>query len=141
VALGFWQAQALARRAELISQDNAALLRSLEEWTDLVLGPRYAAQVQVDKAMIEGLRGGLAGAPMMRRKDPGGALLAMGMGGDAAAASAFYRIDNMLSHLNEVLADTALKDRVDAFLDKVEEGPAGPGPLPRAEFEALLRMT
>jgi choline dehydrogenase-like flavoprotein len=26
-----------------------------------------------------------------------------------------------------------------AFLNHVEEGPAGPGPLPRAEFEALLR--
>ena len=139
VALGFWQAQALAHQAELIGRDNAALLRSLEEWTDRVLGPRYAAQVQVDEAMVEGLRAGLAGAPMTRRKDPGAALLAMGMAGDAEAASAFYRIDNLLSHLHEVLTDAALKTRVEAFLDEMEDWSADPGPLPRREFEALLR--
>lgn len=139
VALGFWQAQALAHRADLIGRDNAALLRNLEEWTDRVLGPRYAAQVQVDEAMVEGHRAGLAGGPMMRRKDPRAALLAMGKEGDAEAASAFYRIDNLLSDLDEVQADAGLHARLEAFLDHVEEGPAGPGPLPRAEFEALLR--
>ena len=110
-----------------------------EQWTDRVLGPRYAAQVQLDEAMVEGHCAGLAGAPMMRRKDPRGALLAMGLAGDAEAASAFYRIDNLLSSLDEVLADSALKTRLDTFLNDVEAGPAGPGPLPRAEFEALLR--
>lgn len=139
VALGFWQAQALAHRADLIGHDNAALLRGVEEWTDRVLGPRYAAQVQVDEAMVEGLRAGVAGAPLMRRKDPVAALRDMGMDGDAAAASAFYRIDNLLSEVDEVLADDALQARVEAFLADVEEGPAGPGPLPRTEFEAILR--
>ena len=139
VALGFWQAQALAHRADLIGHNNAELVRGVEKWTDRVLGPRYAAQVQVDEAMIEGLRAGLAGGPMMRRKDPGRALLAMGMEGDAEAASAFYRIDNLLSTVDEVLTDAALRSRVEAFLADVEEGPAGPGPLPRAEFESILR--
>jgi 2-polyprenyl-6-methoxyphenol hydroxylase-like FAD-dependent oxidoreductase len=139
VALGFWQAQALAHRAELIGRDNASLVRSLEEWTDEVLGPRYIAQVQVDEAMIEGLRAGIAGAPMMRSTDPRGALSAMGAEGDTEAASAFYRIDNLLSELDQVLVDAALKARLDAFLDDMEEGPAGPGPLRRSQFEALLR--
>ena len=38
VALGFWQAQALAHRADLIGRENAALLRSFEEWADRVAG-------------------------------------------------------------------------------------------------------
>jgi hypothetical protein len=62
----------------------------------------------------------------------------MGLAGDAEAARAFYRIDNLLSSLDEVLADSALKTRLDTFLNDVEEGPAGSGPLPRAEFEVLM---
>ena len=139
VALGFWQAQALAHHAELIGRDDIALLSSLEQWTDRVLGPWYRAQVQVDEAGVERMRAGIAGAPMMRRKDPRGALMAMGAQGDAAAAAAFYRIDNLLSDLNDVLADDALRVRHQTFLTDLEEGPAGPGPLSRPEFEALLR--
>lgn len=49
-ALGFWQAQALAHRAELIGHDHLQLLRSHQAWTDRVLGPLYQAQVQVDES-------------------------------------------------------------------------------------------
>lgn len=139
VALGFWQAQAVAHRAELIGRDPAALLRSLEQWTDQVLGPRYSAQVEVDEAMIEGLRAGIAGAPAMRSRDRLVALRALGAQGDTEAASAFFRVDNLHSDRDEVLAEPALRARIDAYLDGVEEGSDGPGPLPRPEFEALLR--
>ena len=139
VALGFWQAQALAHRAELIGRDNSALLRSHENWTDRVLGPRYTAQVQTDEAMIESLRGGLTGAPLTQTKDPRSALAAMGRNGDEQAESAFYRVDNLLSDLDEVLLNGPLRRRLDDHLAAVEEGPAGPGPLPRTEFESMLR--
>ena len=138
VALGFWQAQALAHRAELIGVDNAALAVSLEEWTTRVLGPWYTAQVVIDEAMIEGLRAGVAGAALIRDKAPRTALMAMGAGGDDAAGAAFYRIDNLLSDLEQVLADDGLKTRLHTFVDNQPEEPAGLGPLPRAEFEKLL---
>jgi len=139
VALGFWQAQALAHRADLIGRADAALLRGLETWTDQTVGPRYEAQVRVDEAMIKGLRDGVAGGPMMGRKDPGAALPAMAAQGDVEAEAAFYRIDNLLTELGDELAHDALRLRVEAFLDTIEEGPAGPGPLSRAKFEALMR--
>jgi 2-polyprenyl-6-methoxyphenol hydroxylase-like FAD-dependent oxidoreductase len=138
VALGFWQAQALAQRAEMIGRDNLALLRSHETWTDRVLGPLYTAQVQVDEAMIEGLRAGIAGAPLMQTKDPRSALAALAAQGDQQAASAFYRVDNLLSELSTVLSDSALQGRVNDYLAAVEQEPAGSGPLPRAQFESLL---
>jgi hypothetical protein len=139
VALGFWQAQALADRADLIGSENVALVRALEAWTDQILGPRYQAQVAVDEAMIEGLRAGVRGEPAIRRTGPGGALPVMAAQGDTEAAAAFYRVDNLLTTLDEELTDAALRARVDAFLDTVEDGTADPGPLPRSEFEALLR--
>jgi 2-polyprenyl-6-methoxyphenol hydroxylase-like FAD-dependent oxidoreductase len=138
VALGFWQAQALAHRAELIGRDNPALVVNLEEWTNRVLGPWYHAQVNVDTAMIPGLRAGVAGAPMMQGKDPRTALKSMGDQGDTEAAAAFYRIDNLLTDLPQELADRRLHDRVHGFLADIHEGPTGPGPLPRPQFETLL---
>ena len=139
VALGFWQAQALAHRAELIGRDHEALLHGVEGWTDRVLGPRYAAQVQVDQAMIKGMQAGIAGAPMTRSRDPRGALATMGAQGDTQAGRAFFRIDNLLTDLNAELADSSLEARLGASLAEIEEGPDGPGPLPRADFEAMVR--
>lgn len=139
VALGYWQAQALAHRSGLIGHDNASLLRHFEAWTDQTLGPRYSAQIRVDEAMIDILHAGVAGGPAMQTKDPGGALRAMTAQGDTDAGTAFYRVDNLLTSLEDELADAALRSRVEAFLHTVQEGPAGPGPLPRSEFEALIR--
>jgi 2-polyprenyl-6-methoxyphenol hydroxylase-like FAD-dependent oxidoreductase len=138
VALGFWQAQALAHRAELIDRNNAALMVDFEQWTDQVLGPWYRAQVQVDSAMIHSLRAGVAGAPLMQRRDPRGALQAMGAQGDGQAAAASHRIANLLTDLPHELADDHLRDRLQTFLSHPGEEPAGPGPLPRPQFEALL---
>lgn len=44
-----------------------------------------------------------------------------------------------MTRLDDELADAALNARVGAFLEDVEEGAAGPGPLPKAEFEGLIR--
>jgi hypothetical protein len=139
VALGFWQAQALARRAHLIGQDHQALLMEVEAWTNQVLGPRYAQQVQVDEAMVGGLRAGVAGGPLIRVRDPRQALPAVGAQGDAQARMAFYRIDNLLTDLAAEVGDTHLNRRLETFLADIEEGPDGPGPLPRAAFEAIVR--
>jgi 2-polyprenyl-6-methoxyphenol hydroxylase-like FAD-dependent oxidoreductase len=138
-ALGFWQAQALAHRADLIGHDHVQLLRSYEAWTDRVLGPLYQAQVQVDEAMIASLRAGIAGAPLIQSKNPQVALAALGAQGDEQAASAYYRIDNLLSGLETALTDRSLRARVHTHLATIEEGPAGVGPLPRTQFESLLR--
>jgi len=140
VALGFWQAQALAQRADLIGRDNRRLVCELETWTNKTLGPHYARQVAADAGMVQSLRAGIAGAPMNDPKDEMSALMALRAQGDKQAAAAFHRIDNLLTDTSEEFADVELNLRVKEFLRDVPEGSAGPGPLPRARFEALLRV-
>jgi 2-polyprenyl-6-methoxyphenol hydroxylase-like FAD-dependent oxidoreductase len=139
VALGFWQAQALAHRADMVGRDNHQLVCELETWTNRTLGPHYARQVQIDQAMVQSLRAGVAGAPMKNPSDEMAALMALRAQGDKEAAAAFHRIDNLLTGPSEEFADAKLNGRVKAFLRAVPEGSAGPGPLPRATFEAMLR--
>ena len=139
VALGFWQAQAFAHRADMIGRDNSQLVCELEIWTNQTLGPRYAQQVQRDEAMVQSLRAGIAGAPMNNPNDEMSALMALRAQGDKEAAAAFHRIDNMLTDPSEEFANADLNRRIKEFLRDVPEGSAGPGPLPRATFEALLR--
>jgi hypothetical protein len=76
--------------------------------------------------MIEGLRAGIAGAPLMQTKDPRSALAALAAQVDEKASSAFYRVDNLLSELSTVLSDSALQGRVNDYLAAVEQGPAAP---------------
>jgi 2-polyprenyl-6-methoxyphenol hydroxylase-like FAD-dependent oxidoreductase len=139
IALGFWQAQALAHISDMIGRNNRQLLRALETWTDHTLGPRYARQIHVDQAMVHALRAGVAGAPMNKPTDEMSALRALRAQGDEQAAAAFHRIDNLLTEPYEELADADLNRRLKEFLDHVPGGPAGPGPLPRHTFEAILR--
>jgi hypothetical protein len=94
----------------------------------------------VDEAMVRSLRAGIAGAPMDSPKDEMAALMALRAQGDKEAAAAFHRIDNLLTDPSEEFADVELNLRVKEFLRDVPEGSAGPGPLPRARFEALLRV-
>jgi 2-polyprenyl-6-methoxyphenol hydroxylase-like FAD-dependent oxidoreductase len=138
VALGFWQAQALAQRADLIGRDHLALLRYLETWTDQTLGARYAKQVMVDEAIITMLRDGIAGAPLMYPQDPMSALFALRARGDTEAARAAFRIDNLLTEPDDELSHPPLNERVTSYLSNAPTGDAGPGPLPRAAFEAIL---
>jgi flavin-dependent dehydrogenase len=139
IALGFWQAQALAHRTHLIGRDNRRLVCELESWTNQTLGPHYVRQVQIDAAMVQSLRAGVAGAPMKMPSDKRSALMALRAQGDKEAAAAFHRIDNLLTDPSEEFADPELNGRVNEFLRAVPEGSAGPGPLPRQTFEALLR--
>jgi hypothetical protein len=139
IALGFWQAQALVHRTHLIGRDNRRLVCELETWTNQTLGPHYVRQVQIDAAMVQSLRAGVAGAPMKIPSDKRSALMALRAQGDKEAAAAFHRIDNLLTDPSEEFADAELNGRVNEFLRAVPEGSAGPGPLPRQTFEALLR--
>jgi 2-polyprenyl-6-methoxyphenol hydroxylase-like FAD-dependent oxidoreductase len=139
IALGFWQAQALAHHADLIGRDNFALVRELERWTNQTLRPHYSRQVAVDEAMVQSLRAGIAGAPMTNPNDEMSALMALRAQGDTEAAAAFHRIDNLLTNPSEEFADADLNRRIKEFLRDVPEGSAGPGPLPRPTFEGLLR--
>ena len=138
IALGFWQVQALAHRADMIGRDNHRLVRELDVWTSKALGPRYAQQVQRDEAMVRSLRAGVAGAPMDHPSDEMSALMTLRAQGDKEAAAAFHRIDNMLTDPSDEFADAELNRRIKEFLRDVPKGSAGPGPLPRVTFEALL---
>jgi hypothetical protein len=66
------------------------------------------------------------------------ALMTLRAQGDKEAAAAFHRIDNMLTDPSDEFADAELNRRIKEFLRDVPEGSAGPGPLPRVTFEALL---
>jgi hypothetical protein len=123
----------------MIGRDNRQLVRQLETWTNQTLGPHYARQVRIDEAMVQSLRAGVAGAPMNNPRDEMAALMALRAQGDKEAAAAFHRIDNLLTDPSEEFADEELNKRVKKFLRDVPEGSTGPGPLPRANFEALLR--
>jgi hypothetical protein len=87
--------------------------------------------------MVQSLRAGVAGAPMNNPTDEMSALMVL-RAEDQEAAAACIRIDNLLTGLDEELADAELNRRIKEFLRDVPEGSAGPGPLPRANFEALL---
>jgi 2-polyprenyl-6-methoxyphenol hydroxylase-like FAD-dependent oxidoreductase len=139
VTLGFWQAQAIAHRADMIGHDNRQLVCELETWTNQTLGPHYARQVQIDEAMVQSLRAGVAGAPMKNPSDEMAALMALRAQGDKQAAAAFHRIDNLLTDQSDELTDAELNRRVKEFLREIPDGSAGLGSLPRATFEALLR--
>ena len=76
---------------------------------------------------------------MKNPSDEMSALMALRAQGDKEAAAAFHRIDNLLTDPSEEFADAELNGRVKEFLRAVPEGSAGPGPLPRQTFEALLR--
>jgi 2-polyprenyl-6-methoxyphenol hydroxylase-like FAD-dependent oxidoreductase len=139
LALGFWQAQALAHRSHLIGRDNPQLVHALETWTSQTLGPRYARQVQVDEAMAHGLQAGIAGAPMNPPSDELSALAGLRELGDKQAAAAFHRIDNLLTEPEDELANDQLKARIRKHLRDVTKTSTGPGPLRRDTFEAILR--
>ena len=98
----------------------------------------YAKQVQVDEAIITMLRDGIARAPLMHPQDPMSALFALRAHGDVEAASAAFRIDNLLTEPDEELSHPPLNERVTSYLSSAPTGDAGPGPLPRAAFEAIL---
>jgi hypothetical protein len=66
-------------------------------------------------------------------------LMALHARGDQQASAAFYRIDNLLTELDDELTNVDLNTRIKEFLSDIPPGPAGPGPLPRPAFEALLR--
>ncbi len=138
IALGFWQAQALAGLSDLIGRDNKDLVRSLEGWTDRTLGPRYTLQVGIDEAMVESLQVGIDGGPLLSANNEMAALDALRQQGDPEAEAAYHRVDNLLSELDEVLAHQPLRGRVDTFLAHARPG-FSLGPLPRDDFEALFR--
>ena len=104
IALGFWQAQALAHRTHLIARDNRRLVCELETWTNQTLGPHYARQVQIDEAMVQSLRAGKPRSPVKMPSDETSALMALRAQGDKEAAAAFHRIDNLLTDPSEEFA-------------------------------------
>jgi hypothetical protein len=87
---------------------------------------------------VQSLRAGVAGAPMNNPGDEMAALMVLRAKGDVEAGAAFHRIDNLLIDPHEEFADAELNGRIKGLSD-VPKGSAGPGPLPRVTFEALLR--
>jgi 2-polyprenyl-6-methoxyphenol hydroxylase-like FAD-dependent oxidoreductase len=80
IALGLWQAQTLAHLTEGIDT-GAEPARSLEQWTNRVLRPRFAVQATIDAAMVDTMRAGIRGEspplPLLTKR-PLGELAALG---------------------------------------------------------------
>lgn len=145
LSLGLWQAQRLAQLCDGLGAagpDSAGLVVDLEQWTDRTLGPRFATQAALDEQQTSLMRDGVRGAPMPEpdpKRRPVFALMALAAQGDEVAAAASLRVRHLLVEPAEVLADAHLSERITAFLATEPSFGGGPGPLPRADFEALVR--
>jgi 2-polyprenyl-6-methoxyphenol hydroxylase-like FAD-dependent oxidoreductase len=142
IALGFWQAQRLAHLSSEIGQNNDALVRELEDWTDRTLGPRFEAQSESDESMVQTMRAGIHGAPLPepeKAQKPLSAVGALSTKGDELATAALARVQNLLVEPADLLADPSLAERVRSFLATDPPLGGGIGPLLRSEFEALVR--
>lgn len=141
IALGFWQVQRLAQLSSQIGQNNDALVRELEDWTDRTLGPRFEAQCVSDEKMVQTMRAGIHGAPLPEPDEahkPLFAVAALSRQGDQLAAAALARVQNLLAEPADLLADPLLAERVHSLLATDPPLGNGSGPLPRSEFEALV---
>ena len=87
------------------------------------------------------LRDGIAGAPLMHPQDPMSALFALRARGDTEAASAAFRIDNLLTEPDDELGHPPLNERVTSYFSSAPTGDAGPGPLPRASVRSDTELT
>ena len=141
IALGLWQAQQLANLSDRIEAAGDGLVAEMEAWTDRTLGPRFAFQAEIDArrtaTWLDGIRGAPAPEPVGEHRRMA-AVFALGADGDEGAASEGARIMHLLGGLEEELAEPDLARRLADFLDTSPQLGAGPGELPRQEFEALV---
>ncbi len=152
ISLGLWQAQHLAhlcdragpggRAGRAAGTDGAALAVDLERWTDRTLGPRFARQAAMDEARTRAMRDGVRGAPTPEpgeQQRPLAALMALAMQGDDLALLWSRRMAHLLAEPQELFADPHLSERIRSFLATNPSFGGDLGPLPRPDFEALVR--
>jgi len=140
IALGAWQAQALVQMITDLGVADPHLPIAYQSWVDAHVAPRFDNQVRIDELMVAYLRSGIHGEtpphPLMTSQQYGG-LAALGMSGDAVAAAASARYNNLLCTGAEIEADPTIAER----LRQAATLPPPPplvGSLQRAEFERLL---
>jgi hypothetical protein len=152
ISLGLWQAQHLAHLCDRAGPgrrtgrgggtDGAALALDLEQWTDRTLGGRFTGQAAVDRSRSEAMRDGVRGAPTPEpgeQQRPLAALMALAMQGDELALMWSRRMANLLAEPQELFADPHLSERIRSFLATNPSLGGDMGPLPRADFETLVR--
>lgn len=140
IALGFWQAQALADAVRGCDDPGRAGLR-LEAWTEEHLGPHFARQAANDAGIAERLKAGLTGAavpepPPERR--PAVAFMRLAREGDPVVGPAKNRAQDLLSRWDDVMQDERVQRRIREYLDADPVLSIGHGVLPRARFEQLV---
>ena len=140
IALGAWGAQALSQLIADLGATDPRLELAYQSWIDAHITPRFDNQVRIDEMMVAYLRSGVRGEismhPLMTSQ-PYGGLAAMGRSGDAVAAAASARYDNLLCTGAELEADPTIAE----LLRTAATLPPPPplvGALDRAEFERLL---
>ena len=142
ISLGLWQAQHVAALSGRIDDPGDGLVTEFEAWTDRTLGPRFAFQAEVDERRTAAWLDGIHGAPL---PEPEGlqrqmaALFALGGEGDEVAAAAAARIMHLLAEASTELAEPGLAATVTSYLEATPTLGGGPGPLPREDFEPLVR--
>jgi 2-polyprenyl-6-methoxyphenol hydroxylase-like FAD-dependent oxidoreductase len=142
ISLGLWQAQHVAAVDHRIGDPGDGLVTEVEAWTDRVLGPRFNFQAEVDERRTTAWLDGIRGSPLpepegLQRKVA--ALFALGGEGDEVADAAAARIMHLLAEADTELAEPGLAATVTAYLEAAPRLGGGPGPLPREDFEALVR--
>jgi 2-polyprenyl-6-methoxyphenol hydroxylase-like FAD-dependent oxidoreductase len=140
IALGAWQAQALARLITDLGVADPHLQAAYQSWVGAHVAPRFDNQVRIDELMVaylsSGVRGEITPHPLMTSQQYGG-LAALGMSGDAVAAAASARYNNLLCTGAEIEADPAIAERL-RLAATLPAPPPLVGSLQRAEFEHLL---
>ena len=140
IALGAWQAQALAQMITDLGVADPHLPIAYQSWVDAHVAPRFDNQVRIDELMVAYLSSGIRGEtpphPLMTSQQYGG-LAALGMSGDAVAAAASARYNNLLCTGAEIEADPTIAERL-RLAATLPPPPPLVGSLQRAEFERLL---
>lgn len=139
IALGAWEAEALTHLIADLGATNLRLEVAYQSWVDAHIVPRFDNQVRVDELMVaylrSGVRGDISTHPLMTQ--PYSGLAALGMSGDAVAAAASARYNNLLCTGAELEADPTIAER----LRRAAMLPPPPplvGSVQRTEFEQLL---
>jgi len=142
ISLAFWHAQQLARAAADAADDPVGFVERFESWTNDNLGVWYDAQVAADAAAIERLEAGLAGRqrPVVDQPMARSAAAAFACAQhDKIVGDAVTKMVHLLATPVEALGDTAVAERIAAFLS-TDPDLTRPADTPsRAEFEAFAQ--
>jgi 2-polyprenyl-6-methoxyphenol hydroxylase-like FAD-dependent oxidoreductase len=141
VSLTLWMAQQLADRVEQGVVDPEGVIRAHEAWLDDELGPRYERQLLADRETNRQFDAGWRGAGFLAPEHPAMRYLqavTVLAAADEEPRAVTRQVGNLLEHPRIYWDDPAIATKVEIFLASTPQTPAGEGPLPRREFDALV---